>query len=185
MCTHHASLLLRVHFADEVGDEPIYSDEEEDGEESSEELELEPEENNDDDDDEEEEFDGRSEVSSAKGASPGDGSNRKRSGTPPPPKIDARARFAANLLLLNGVHLGQVIQMLEKQCPEALESSSSSGPQPPLRLVPEKLEIDLDKIEPSEVFYSIAQYAADHAVRRRTPVAMKITNVSNKRSKAK
>jgi hypothetical protein len=69
------------------------------------------------------------------------------------PKLDARAKFASNLLLLNGVQLAHVIGMLEQQCPAALEESA----------LPDKLEIAIDKIEPATVFHSIAQYAADKA----------------------
>jgi hypothetical protein len=173
----HSQFICFVCIVDEVGDEPVYSDEEEEKEESSEEeVEDVQDEEQDEDEDEEEEFDGTSEVSSAKG-SPGDGT-KKRTNTPPPPKIDARAKFASNLLLLSGVHLGHVIQILEKQCPDALESG-------PRLQVPERLEIDIDNIEPAEVFHTVSQYAAEHAVRKRAPVPLKIKDVSNRRARTK
>jgi hypothetical protein len=162
----------------DVGEEPVYSDEEEEEDEaSSEQEQVEDEQDEDqDDEDEEEEFDGKSEVSSARG-SPAE-AGKKRASTPPPPKLDARAKFAANLLLLSGVHLGHIIQTLEKNCPDALESG-------PKLQIPEKLEIDIDKITPAEVFHTVSQYAAEHAVRKRAAVTPKTKDVSNKRAKAK
>jgi len=161
--------------SDDCGVEPIYSDEEED-EPLEREMEDESESDDDDEDEgEEEDFEGnRSETSShAESRS----SNKRRSSTPTPPKLDARAKFANNLLLLNGVHLGHVIQMLEKQCPAALESGDELE-------IPGKMEIIIDKIEPAETFHAVATYAAEKAVRTSRSVAVpKIEDVSNKRAK--
>lgn len=169
------SLLFTIK--DDVGEEPVYSDEEaEEAEESSEEVDEEQDEDQQDND-EEEEFEGKSEASSGAKSSPVE-AGKKRASTPPPPKIDVRAKFASNLLLLSGMDLGYIVQILEKQCPDALESG-------PKLQIPEKLEIDIDKIEPAEVFQQVSQYAAEHAVRKRAAAASKINDVSNKRKDRK
>jgi len=167
-CVH----LSFLHYTDDVGEEPVDSDEEE--EEEEEESDDEGELDEDDDEEEEEEFEG-STPSKAEKAS----SKSSRANTPPPPKLDARAKFASNLLLLNGVQLGHVISMLEKQCPAALESDCQQ--------LPDKLEIVIDKIEPASLFHSIAQYAADKASKTKrgmnVAASPKIVDVSNKRSR--
>lgn len=162
--TYHQSSL------DDVGVEPVYSDEEENEPDQPEDEDSEDEEE-EDDDEEEEEFEGKSETASHAESR----SSKRRSGTPPPPKLDARARFASNLLLLNGVHLGHVISMLEKQCPAALESDRLQ--------LPDKMEIVIDKIAPAEVFHAVASYAAEKAIPNRRNIAPKIEDVSNKRAK--
>lgn len=163
---------LKLYHSDDVGVEPIYSDEEEDEPERPEEEEEDSDEDDEDDEEEDIEAGNRSETSSH-GESRS--SKPRRSGTPTPPKLDARARFASNLLLLNGVHLGHVISMLEKQCPGALESDSLQ--------IPERMEIVIDKIEPAEIFQAVASYAAEKAVRNKRSVTPKIEDVSNKRAK--
>ena len=152
---------------DDVGVEPVYSDEEEEEPEQ-------PEEDGSDDeeeDDEEEEFEGKSETSSHADSR----ASKRRSGPPPPPQLDSQAGFASNLLLLNGVHLGHVISMLEKQCPDSLESDHLQ--------IPDKMEIIIDKIVPAEIFHAVASYAAEKAIQNKRNVAPKIEDVSNKRAK--
>ena len=160
--THHQSSL------DDVGVEPVYSDEEQDEPEQPEEEDFEDEE---EEDEEEEEFEGKSDTSSHAESR----TSKRRSGTPPPPKLDARARFASNLLLLNGVHLGHVITMLEKQCPAALESDRLQ--------IPERMEIVIDKIQPAEIFHAVATYAAEKAIPNKRNIAPKVEDVSNKRAR--
>jgi hypothetical protein len=77
------------------------------------------------------------------------------------PKLDMQAKFAANLLHLNGVELGFVISKLEKNCPNALERSESGK-----MSVPENLEIIIDSIDP-DTFHSLAQYALEKATIRK------------------
>jgi len=166
---HHGS--IQIILLDDVGEEPIYSDEEEDEPERAEEEESE-----EDEDDEEDEFSGnRSETS----YNSSNNNGKRRSATPPPPKLDARARFAANLMLLNGVHLGHVVQMLEKQCPAALESE-------PLQ-VPHMMEIIIDKIEPADTFNAVASYVAEKvgksSISSKRVSTPKIEDVSNKRAR--
>jgi len=167
---HHGS--IQNISLDDVGEEPIYSDEEEDEPERAEEEESEE----DEDDEEEDEFSGnRSETS----YNSSNNNGKRRSATPPPPKLDARARFAANLMLLNGVHLGHVVQMLEKQCPAALESE-------PLQ-VPQMMEIIIDKIEPADTFNAVASYVAEKvgksSISSKRVSTPKIEDVSNKRAR--
>ena len=113
-----------------MGVEPVYSDEEQDEPEQPEEEDFE-----DEEEEEEDESEGKSDTSSHAES----GFFKRQSGTPTPPKLgDARARDASNLLLLNGVHLGHVITILEKQCPAALESDRLQ--------LPERMEIVIGKI---------------------------------------
>jgi hypothetical protein len=170
-----------------VGDDPVFSDDEAEAEEASpDEADEEQDDEADENDDEEEEFDGKSEASGGARWSPASMDNRKQrssiSNTPSPlpPKLDARAKFASNLLMLSGMHLGHIINILETQCPDALEGAS---PQPKL---PDRLEIVIDKIEPAELFQQVSSYAAEHAIVRKRPNANpKIKDVSNRRKDRK
>jgi hypothetical protein len=150
----------------DVGEEPVDT-EEEDEEEKNSEDEMGEEE------DEEYEASTPSSSKRQRGSTGGSSNNN----TPSVPKLDARAKFASNLFLLNGVELGHVISMIEKQCPAALES----GPE---LEVPDKLEIIIDKIEPSDVFHAIAQYTAEKAAKKRSLIPTpKLEDVSRRRAR--
>jgi hypothetical protein len=154
--------------SDDVGDDPVYSGDDKD-EASSDEDDMDDEEEGD----EEDEYDSKTVSSSG---SPSDSKSGKRPGTPPNQKLDVRAKLAANLYLLNGVQLGHVISVLEKKCPEALETE-------PLA-VPEKMEILIDKIQPPALFNSISQFVADNCNRKRAaPANPRIVDVSNRRKR--
>jgi hypothetical protein len=93
------------------------------------------------------------------------------SGTPPPPpKLDSRARFAANLLLLNGVELGTVISKLEKMCPESLEQGATMA-------VPEQLEIVIDSID-GDTFIDVSHMAEKAANRQRSRTSTRKSTMS-------
>jgi Bromodomain len=212
-------LLTRIVFItkDDVGEEPPKSDadddDEDEGDEDEEETEMELADASDaavrsgdneynDDDNEEEELDGRSSVASGGPPSNGNessGNKRQRSSTPPPlaslPKLDARMKFASNLLLLNGTDLGHVVSVLEQQCPSVLEGYDASSPgvsSTPLK-VPEKMEINVDVLmeEHVGVFNTIQQYIADHVNKKRALAcvhsnnSVKIKDVSNRRKDRK
>lgn len=153
-------------FLVDVGEEPVDTEEEVEEEEKSSEDEM----GQDDD----EEYEVSTPTSSKKQRASTGSSNSTTSALP---KLDARARFASNLFLLNGIELGHVISMIEKQCPNALEA----GPE---LEVPEKLEIIIDNIEPADVFNTISQYASDKAAKKRgllpTP---KLEDVSRRRAR--
>jgi hypothetical protein len=167
----------------------VFSDDEVEAEEASpDEADEEQDDEADENDDEEEEFDGKSEASGGARGSPASMDHRKQrwnssvGDTPPPlpPKLDARAKFASNLLMLSGMHLGHIINILETQCPEALEGA------PPQPKLPDRLEIVIDKIEPAELFQQVSLYAAEHAIVRKRPNPNpKIKDVSNRRKDRK
>jgi hypothetical protein len=156
----------------DVGEEPVDTEEEEEEEEK----------NSDDEmgEDEDDEYEASTPSSSKRqrgctGAT--SNNNNNNNNTPTLSKLDARARFASNLFLLNGAELGHVISMIEKQCPVALEA----GPE---LEVPDKLEIIIDKIEPADVFQTISQYAADKAAKKRSLIPIpKLEDVSRRRAR--
>jgi hypothetical protein len=154
----------------DVGEEPVDTEEEEEEEEKNSEDEM--------GEDEDDEYEASTPSSSKKQrGSTGGTSNNNNNNTPTLSKLDARARFASNLFLLNGAELGHVISMIEKQCPAALEA----GPE---LEVPDKLEIIIDKIEPADVFQTISQYAADKAAKKRSLIPTpKLEDVSRRRAR--
>jgi hypothetical protein len=187
-------LLFSLHTTSvDVGEELVDTEEEESEEESDEEeieaeeeeAEEEEEEEEEEDDEEEMEFEGPPKRKSSHGG-PKDAGRK----TPPPSKLDARARFASNLLLLSGVELGFVISALEEKCPSALEINQSGGQ----LLVPDKMEINTDVID-TETFGIVSQYAAEKAAARTkgphkvqiaaAAVTPRTTDVSNARRKRK
>jgi hypothetical protein len=93
--------------------------------------------------------------------------------------LDARARFAANLLLLNGAELGYVVRSIECECPAAMENG------PPA--VPEKMEILVDALGPT-LFNKLCQFANEKAAARRMKLNIStapppINDISNKRKR--
>lgn len=189
------SVFLSFRFSVHVGEDPVFSDDEPDEvEQSAEEMDDDADDDDLKDNNHKEDGDG-DEESDASGGSPDVGaykkqkrsSKSKHNNTPPPPasvKLDMRAKFASNLLLLNGMDLGHVIDILERECPEALESiGQQQHQQHPKPTLPDRLEINLDKIELGDVFQKVSTYAAEHArARKRTaPPPPKIKDVSNRR----
>lgn len=79
-------------------------------------------------------------------------------------KLDVKAQLAANLHLLDPTHLGQVISMLQKECPTALEYIHGQSDE-------DQVEITLGKLENTETFQKVSDFCAEHAVKRRgTPL---------------
>ena len=113
-----------------------------------------------------------------------DGEATARSGTPEStrsryssggaPSLDARAALSRDLLALKGTELAFIMNLLERECPAAVETDEQ---------IPRHLELNLDKMTPA-IFARIAQYAAEQASgRKRGPMADEIAldDVSNKR----
>lgn len=90
--------------------------------------------------------------------------------------LDAKARLAANLLLLNGPEWGHIVTTLELECPSALEVN---------QLLPEKMEIVLDDMDPN-VFAKISTFAAEMAAsRKRTSKEIKLIDITGKKKRRK
>jgi len=85
-------------------------------------------------------FDGNSDSA----ASPGKGK----------PSLDARARFGANIFLLNGVELGHIVTTLELECPAGLEEHGGKH-----------TELNVDAI-PSEVFGRLSAFISSKIGKR-------------------
>ena len=93
--------------------------------------------------------------------------------------LDARARFAANLLLLNGPEWGHIVTTLERSNPQALEVLSKGK-----TTIPGKMEINLDEMDPA-VFQQLSSYAAEKAASRKRQEDMTIDDISGKRKRKK
>lgn len=113
-----------------------------------------------------------------------DGEATARSGTPEStrsrysaggaPSLDARAQLARDLLALKGTELAYVMSIMERECPDAIETDEQ---------IPRHLELNLDKMAPS-VFARIAQYASEQASGRKRGVTAEeivLDDVSGKR----
>ena len=87
--------------------------------------------------------------------------------------LDVRTRFAARLQRLSGMELGHVLQVIDMQCPEALEDPTreeSRSDAPPVTKRHRyawdefdggcQIEVDVDAI-PSETFWKLDQYVKD------------------------
>jgi hypothetical protein len=70
--------------------------------------------------------------------------------------LDARARLASRLLLLNGPDLGHIISWLEKSCPEALQHNPG---------IPDVMEINVDVID-AGLLTQLTQFAAEKSTTR-------------------
>eukprot|EP00585_Thalassiosira_rotula_P013225 CAMPEP_0196130176 /NCGR_PEP_ID=MMETSP0910-20130528/641_1 /TAXON_ID=49265 /ORGANISM="Thalassiosira rotula, Strain GSO102" /LENGTH=323 /DNA_ID=CAMNT_0041389429 /DNA_START=89 /DNA_END=1057 /DNA_ORIENTATION=- len=90
--------------------------------------------------------------------------------------LDARARFASRLQRLSGMELGHVLQVIDMQCPEALEDPSPdrtrSDATPPTKRHRYawdefdggcQIEVDVDAI-PRETFWKLDAYAKEKVV---------------------
>lgn len=167
----------------DVGDYLEEEDDEEDDEEEDEE---------DKDSEEDEEGDGHDFVEDVD-MSGGEGKGRKSGGGP---SLDAKAQLASNLILLVGTELGQVMKILEQECPQALESLPVVEPEETSNQVdygkgtntttsiPEKVEIILDNLD-SAVFNKISQFAAERATGRQGGISddVSLEDVSGKRKR--
>lgn len=113
-----------------------------------------------------------------------DGEATARSGTPEStrsryssggaPSLDARAQLARDLLAMKGTELAFVMSMLERECPNAVETDEQ---------IPRHLELNLDKMTPT-VFARIAQYASEQSSGRKRGVTaddIVLDDVSGKR----
>ena len=103
---------------------------------------------------------------------------KARSSLSSEPTLDAKARFSANILLLNGMELGYLIRTIECECPKAIERGQS---------LPEKLEIVVDELEQG-LFHRLDDYAAHKAAGRRAKLHLSteppaINDISNKRKR--
>lgn len=176
-------VLFSIHTVD-VGE-----DEEGESGVSEEEHELDDQEDEEDEEEDEEEED---EDEEDLHDDEGHGTGRRRSGTPDSltrsssggrsssshgPSLDARAQLARDLLALKGDEMGQVMSMVERECPAALETDKHD--------VPMHVELNLDVI-PLPLFSRIAKYAADQVSddgrpRGIQPHEIKYDDVSNKR----
>lgn len=87
--------------------------------------------------------------------------------------LDVRTRFAARLQRLSGMELGHVLQVVDVQCPEALEDPSPDqlrSDEPPITQRHRyawdefdggcQIEIDVDAI-PSDTFWKLDQYVKE------------------------
>lgn len=99
----------------------------------------EEEEEEEDEDMEEAEFDG------------GDAVGAAGSATNAGELLDARAKFAGHLLLLNGREMGHVVSTIERECPAALEQSHA---------ISEKLEIVVDALD-NKLLDRLEAYASE------------------------
>ena len=143
----------------------------------------EDEEDEEDDDEEEEdeaEFEGE-DASSGRAAESSNNSQSKKQQQQQQqqqPTLDERARFSANLLLLNGSELGYVVRTIECECPEAIEIGQA---------LPEKMEIVVDSLDP-DLFTKLGEFAEEKAAQRRRTLnistsAPAIIDISNKRKR--
>lgn len=89
--------------------------------------------------------------------------------------LDDRAELAADLLLLNGLELGQLVAVVEECCPKALSLDHS---------VPEHIGINVDRLD-SDTLEQITKLANEAAASRRKPSRIKIQDVSGKRRRKK
>jgi hypothetical protein len=173
-------------FTVDVGPEPTAASESEEGAEDNEDDDNEDAgegEDEDDDDDEEEEEDdeevefedeGDDPVSNKKGrSSTGSGDSSFGLTSSGNTALDARAKLAANLLLLTGPELGHVITRLEQSCPAALEILApdamvvGSSNARPGTAIPGKMEIVLDLVE-APLLKELSEYTTKvTAIRKR------------------
>ena len=82
--------------------------------------------------------------------------------------------MARDLLALKGTELGFIMSVLERECPEALETDEQ---------IPRHLELNLDTMTPS-LFARIAQYASEQSSGRKRgihPDDIPLDDVSGKR----
>jgi hypothetical protein len=96
--------------------------------------------------------------------------------------LDAQARFAAHLLLMNGPELGHIVTTLERECPAALEAVGEM-----MVTIPDQMEIILDNVD-AHTFAKLSQYAAEKAAshkRDATNDIMAIDDISGKKKKRK
>lgn len=125
-------------------------------------------------DEDEAEFEDEDAISRAESAT----TPRKSSSKQDLASLDAKARLASSLLLLNGIELGYVVRTIETECPKAIEKGES---------LPEKMEIIVDELSP-ELFTRLSKYANEKADARRTELnistsAPAINDISNKRKR--
>lgn len=80
--------------------------------------------------------------------------------TADPSPLDEKARLAANLLMLDGVHLGKVMSMLRKDCPAALE------PWKETTKTMDQMEISIDTLFDTNpaLFQTLASFCTEHAI---------------------
>lgn len=117
----------------------------------------EEEENNSEEEDEEEQEEEIFEEAESTARSGTPESTRSRHSSTGAPSLDARAQLARDLLALKGAELGFVMSVLERECPDSLETD----PQ-----VPNHLELNLDVMTPT-VFAKVAKYAAEQGAGRK------------------
>jgi hypothetical protein len=146
-----------------------------DGDEDDDEEEEEDEEELEDDDDQEDEDDepGSDHSPSSSKARSTSGSSNHLSALN---NMDAKARFATNLLLLNGAELGFIINSLEQHCPQALQVSKT---------VQDRMEIMFDEIQDTSIFQKLSAYASEKAMAHKRTMAtvIPINDISNKRKR--
>jgi hypothetical protein len=186
----------------DVGPEPTPSESEHEGAEDDDDddQEEEDDDNDDEDDDDEAEFeddevghpksDTRHRSSTGSGGTAGGTesfsfSTNAVSNATTSTALDARAKLAANLLLLTGPELGHVISRLEQACPAALEilapdskhavqaaaavhnsKSSSNSNARPCTAIPGKMEIVLDLVE-APLLKELSEYAVKATAHRK------------------
>jgi hypothetical protein len=193
-----------IHFTVDVGPEPAAQSESEEGdqddndeggddEEGDDDEDGEDDEDDDDDDDEAEfEDDGDDVVTKKSGRSSVTGSPNS-SGNFAATALDARAKLAANLLLLTGPELGHVVSRLEQLCPAALEilpkdsvmTVTASNARPDTA-IPGKMEIVLDLID-APLLKELSDYSVKATAQRKRGRAIaeaeKAANVANTKEK--
>mmetsp|Transcript_15038 Transcript_15038/g.41591 ORF Transcript_15038/g.41591 Transcript_15038/m.41591 type:complete len:282 (-) Transcript_15038:318-1163(-) len=160
----------------------------EDWHDDDEEEEDDEEEDEDKDEEEEEEEEEHSESGDVSGTESKASGGRASSGGP---SLDARAQLAANLILLQAQELGHVMNILERECPQALETLPDAEHENHSHHhnhkghshIPQKMEIVVDQLDGS-VFTKISQYAAEKAIGRSRGIEeVTLQDISGKRKR--
>ena len=152
----------RVKKAFYVGEE-INNDESEEDEDDSDDEEG----DEDDDDDDEGDFDDDN-TSNKNGGGTKSRSSAASAGSLQM-TLDAKARLASNLLILNGPELGHIVTTIMLKSPSSLATNESKAG------VRDKMEILIDDLNP-QLFEQISKYAADKANARKRSMAFNSSN---------